>query len=485
MAYLDNQRPWRPSLLTIAIVTCLTGTVSAIGCATGTAGGFGGGDTSTSTSGTGNAGGGGGDVGGSGGTTTSSPCAVDCTQIQAPDCQVAQCNAQTGQCEVVADVDGASCDDGLFCTVNDGCAAGTCVGGPQNDCGISAPACTEVSCDEPSQSCSTTPSSNGAACQDPNDLCMKGATCSNGLCTGGTPEDCFFSPVSDDCHVAVCDPSDGQCKEEVGNEGGACNDLNDLCTVSKTCVAGVCQGGQPMSCSHLTQGCVMGVCDVNTGQCTTQSAGEGQPCDDINPCTSGEICTSGVCGGGSPVVQCVANDYCCPSNCNENNDADCAVPSGTARLCNGSFVNVQYYPCGSGQVGQCTAAAAKTACQAYGMKVVSHASDGNSQVFSLGATTSCNWSTSYFTVTTMMPSGACLVGISNLDWSSCCNLTQWHGNTLAFGQPNQTFGYVLSGNSGYVANNPNVTGDTWGCQSLTTVAQNLSGCTSHYVACAP
>ena len=34
------------------------------------------------------------------------------------------------------------------------------------------------------------------------------------------------------------------------------------CTVNQTCVVGVCQGGTPMDCSHLTQGCFDGVCNV-------------------------------------------------------------------------------------------------------------------------------------------------------------------------------------------------------------------------------
>jgi len=490
MGFSLTERSWGSAIFAAALLTFAAGSGGAYGCATGDAGDFGDDDdgTSTSTSGGGT---GGGDTGG-GGTTTStntSMCEVDCSTIQTPDCQVSVCNegqhrGTVGVCVVVPDEDGTPCDDGQFCTVDDTCAAGICAGGPQNDCGITAPPCSEITCDENSQSCGTAPANNGAPCQDPNDLCMKGSTCMNGLCTGGAAEDCFFFPVSSDCHVAVCDSNDGQCKEQVGNEGGGCNDVNDLCTVSKTCVSGVCQGGQPMSCSHLTQGCVMGVCDVNNGQCTTQAAGQGQPCDDLNPCTSGETCNNSVCGGGTPVVQCVQGDYCCPSNCNENNDPDCAIPNGTARLCNGGFINVQYHPCGTG-TSQCTGAQAKATCQTYGMKVVSHASDGNSQVYSLGATVSCNWSTSYFTVTTLMPSGACLVGISNLDWTSCCGSGSWHGNTLDFGAPNQTFGYVASGNSGYVGTNPNVNGDTWGCKAVSALPDNLSGCTSHYVACTP
>ncbi|RLB52622.1 MAG: hypothetical protein DRI90_21965 [Deltaproteobacteria bacterium] len=99
-----------------------------------------------------------------------------------------------------------------------------------------------------------------------------------------------------------------------------------MCTPGKTCAAGVCQGGAPLSCNHLTVGCDLGVCDPNTGTCTTQSVGNGQPCDDLNACTTGETCQSGSCSNGTAVVTCEQNgDGCCPSNCTASNDLDCTV----------------------------------------------------------------------------------------------------------------------------------------------------------------
>ncbi|RLB54517.1 MAG: hypothetical protein DRI90_20170 [Deltaproteobacteria bacterium] len=97
------------SAICAAIVTVSGGLWGAIGCAQGSVAFEGdGGSNSTSGSGgsTSSGGGEGGTTSGSGGEGGSSPCAVDCSQIQAPECQVAQCNAQSGQCEVVADVHG-------------------------------------------------------------------------------------------------------------------------------------------------------------------------------------------------------------------------------------------------------------------------------------------------------------------------------------------------------------------------------------------
>lgn len=314
---------------TMVRVGALVAAAVAMGCASGDATGSGGDGSSSGQGGSTASGGGvggstssGGGVGGAGG---SSPCAVDCTQIQPPACQIAQCNEQTGQCEVVADVDGTVCEDGLFCTANDECQGGICEPGPQNDCGIAPAACETITCDENGQTCLAEAGQNGDPCTDPNDLCLENGTCLNGTCNG-TPKDCFMQPVPDDCHVSECNPQNGQCEPVVGNEGGACADPNDLCTVNKTCASGVCQGGTPMDCSYLTVGCVTGVCDVNNGQCTTQAVNNGDPCDDLNSCTTGEICASGTCGGGAPITQCASNDSCCPSGCTPNNDVDCALP---------------------------------------------------------------------------------------------------------------------------------------------------------------
>jgi hypothetical protein len=313
------------SAICAAIVTVSTGIWGVVGCAQGSVA-FEGTGGSSSTSGTGGStssgGGEGGTTSGSGGEGGSSPCAVDCSQIQAPQCQVAQCNAQTGQCEVVADGDGTGCDDGLFCSAGDECLAGVCEPGPANDCGMSVVACAAITCDESSQTCTSVPSQNGDPCIDPNDLCVENGTCLNGTCSG-TQKDCFMQPVPDDCHVSECNSQSGQCEPVPGNEGNACADLNDLCTVNKTCAAGVCQGGNPKDCTQLTQGCVMGVCDVNTGQCTTQNLNNGDPCDDLDGCTVGEICQNGGCSGGTGITQCIHSDGCCPNSCTINNDDDC------------------------------------------------------------------------------------------------------------------------------------------------------------------
>ena len=146
--------------------------------------------------------------------------------------------------------------------------------------------------------------------------------------------------------------------------------------------------------------------------------------------------------------------------------------SGTVRRIDGTWVDVTYEYCGN----SCNANAAKAACTNIGKKVVSHASNGTNEVYNLGATASCQWSISYYTVDVAMASNQCLVGISNLEWSDCCGTSSWHGNTRGFGAPNTIFGYVNSGNSGYVSSYSNSAGSQWGCTSEGSSASPYAGC---------
>src|SRR5262245_48286447 len=164
-----------------------------------------------------------------------------------------------GECVIIPSREGTPCDDGVFCSIDDVCdGTGMCTAGPPNDCGMAPDVCKEVTCDEAAKSCTQIAGMNGSPCQNPMNLCLKGSTCSNGSCVGGTLDDCFFFPVSDNCHVAECNPMTGMCEEQPGNEGLPCIDQMDLCTVNKTCAGGMCVGGAPKDCTALTMGCVLG-----------------------------------------------------------------------------------------------------------------------------------------------------------------------------------------------------------------------------------
>jgi len=325
--------------LTLALVAVATAAASAVtGCSaapkTSSSGssGEGGDDVASATSTTTTTAGVGGMIGSGGmggddasGGSSAFPCGIDCSTIKTDDCHRAECNMTTKSCEVVNEDDGFSCEDGQFCTVNDACVKGKCVGGPQIECGLTPAACEEVTCDEMAQSCDVAPLAEGSPCNNPLDLCQVGETCQSGVCKGSV-NDCFFAPVPNECFEAVCNPQNGMCEPVAGNDGEPCIDASDLCTINRTCAAGKCQGGVAVDCSHLTQNCDIGSCDMNTGKCVAQMVQNGQMCDDLSACTTGETCTNGVCGSGTPITVCEQNgDGCCPNNCNAQNDIDCTV----------------------------------------------------------------------------------------------------------------------------------------------------------------
>ncbi len=290
---------------------------------------------STAAAGGANTGGGTGATGGGTGAAGGSNCQVDCSKIQTDQCHQAHCNQVTGQCVVANAANGTACDDELFCTVGEVCTDGYCGQGAPNDCGLSVPQCHVVTCSETTQSCSFALGYNNTSCT-PDGLCEVNGKCQNGQCIG-SPKDCTYAPVPDpkDCWKAVCNPQNGNCEPEMSNDGGGCTDPLDLCMVGKHCLAGSCIGGQPKDCSAYSEGCLIGACDLQTGDCYQKPGNPGDPCqpassdacidgvcdtqgvcqsvpkpdgdicEDGNPCTAGETCLGGQCQGGSQVPQTV------------------------------------------------------------------------------------------------------------------------------------------------------------------------------------
>lgn len=105
-----------------------------------------------------------------------------------------------GVCEYASLADGAPCSDGDWCTGDDHCESGTCVGQVIRDCDDQDPCtddvCTETDCDH---FFNNVPCDDGDACTE-NDACYLG-TCS------GTVVDC---DDSDACSGEIgCDPDTG------------------------------------------------------------------------------------------------------------------------------------------------------------------------------------------------------------------------------------------------------------------------------------
>lgn len=309
-------------------------------------------------------GGGSGGNGGAGGEDLG-PCGMDCATLDTPPCTMGVCN--TGQalgpvnsCVVVASPKGTSCDDGVFCTSEDACDSGVCVGGTTNDCGLAPGPCDALICTESSQTCSVTPVNDGTSCV-PTDLCEINGVCQVGECLG-EPRDCSLSALNE-CNTVDCDPETGQCigTPDPFKDNSPCFLSGDPCQVDKACQAGQCVGGNPRDCSAFDVACEIGVCDPGSGicgpinapegtsceegitechvgscdangQCKAESALDGTACNDHDACSAADECELGACAGGPAVTGCSLHYStgfeACPNGWTMGGDWECGAPQG-------------------------------------------------------------------------------------------------------------------------------------------------------------
>jgi len=186
----------------------------------------------------------------------------------------------------------AACDDGDPCTLTDTCALGKCVGGQVDDCNDENP-CTADSC-KPLVGCQSEPLT-GDQCDD-NDPCTMADQCSNGVCTGGGATKCNDDEV---CTTDSCIPFVG-CVFGA-QDGIDCND-GDACTVTDSCVQGVCTGTGVPNCDD-GDGCTNDFCE-SPGGCVHQAV---IPCCGDGQTDAPEECDDGNTNGGDG----------CDENCQE------------------------------------------------------------------------------------------------------------------------------------------------------------------------
>lgn len=239
----------------------------------------------------------------------------DCVAAASPNpgnfCQVC---APDQNADGWTDADGSTCDDGAFCTVDDACRAGECVGSPRQcdddvDCnGIST-------CDENADSCTPGQSQCGAnsSCDATTGRCV--STCS-GCVVSGTCHATGAEEPGNPCRV--CDPSRST-SAFVAATGKSCGAPAGVCSGQDTCNAqGQCQP------NHLADGTACGnpassacdgpdTCD-GRGNCLPRIAANSTPCNDGRFCSVGDACQGGVC---SPTGNRNCGDGLA---CNENDD---------------------------------------------------------------------------------------------------------------------------------------------------------------------
>ncbi|MBM4355378.1 MAG: hypothetical protein FJ109_16590, partial [Deltaproteobacteria bacterium] len=191
-----------------------------------------------------------------------------------------------------------ACSDGNACTLNDKCVDGKCIPGAMLDCN-DGNVCTTDACTGAGV-CTHEP--NAKPCNDFNE-CTAGDSCKGGACMPGLPVACDDGNV---CTTDSCNPATG-CAYVVNTL--ACDDGN-ACTLKDTCSKGGCTGGPAPSCDDGNP-CTDDACEPAAGCKHTPNA---KPCDDLNACTTVDVCAQGKCVGSAP-PDCGDGNVCTDDSC--------------------------------------------------------------------------------------------------------------------------------------------------------------------------
>jgi hypothetical protein len=132
-------------------------------------------------------------------------------------------------------------------------------------------------------------------------------------------------------------------------DGTSCDDENP-CTTGETCSGGLCGGGTTRTCDD-SDVCTDDACDPATGECTNTPNTAG--CDDGDPCTVGDVCASGTCTTGAPRDCTALDDDCNTGACNATSGTCYAVPVSDGAPCDDGDVCTTGEQCSA---GTCTGA---------------------------------------------------------------------------------------------------------------------------------
>jgi hypothetical protein len=258
--------------------------------------------------------------------------ALDCYSNQCVDgvccntacegaCEACDVAGSEGTCSVLEQ--GAACDDGSACTLQDTCdgqSAEGCRGTPMT-CDSPPGQCHQAAGTCADGACGYTPRPVGSSCDDGN-ACSLGETCgADQACGGGTLKVCDTPP--DVCFQArgTCQPGTGACAYELRAAGSACRPAAGVCDVEETCTGstGTCPAN-----AHKPAGTA---CTDDGNACTTDVCNAAGGCEHP-PVAVGAACGTGrVCNGSAACVEgCwIAGAYYAPGASN---------PAGPCQVCN-------------------------------------------------------------------------------------------------------------------------------------------------------
>ncbi|HAN32818.1 MAG TPA: hypothetical protein DCQ06_14585, partial [Myxococcales bacterium] len=263
------------------------------------------------------------------------------SQIQCPDtgdpCKPSLCNPNDGKCSVFTKLpDGAECDDGNPCSIEETCQQGSCEGKVAADC-----------------DCLTT--ADCASAED-GDLCTGTLYCDKSedkyRCKTDITTVVYCPKSGSACMTNVCDPQSGKCSAEKAKDGIKCDGDGFSCTQDQ-CVNGVCEIGElsgaclcntdadctaydnnnpcdgTLYCNKKSKTCLLNpatlvncpsvgnsacrqnLCDPTDGKCKWTNAAKATFCDDGYECTKNDACDgAGGCRSGQNACECVQTEDC-------------------------------------------------------------------------------------------------------------------------------------------------------------------------------
>lgn len=279
---------------------------------------------------------------------------VTCSQPPNP-CQQSVCNPANGMCMASNAPDGTGCSTGNKCQVGETCTAGVCGGGIALQCPVSSNPCQANTC-SPNAGCVTSNLADNTACSTGN-KCKGGEVCRGGICQGGSSVSC---PASlDTCQSPSCDPAIG-CGFVPVVDGTPCTTSgNGMCITGATCAAGICSGGSGMSCPPPSGPCTIRVCTPNPCDIAFAPAGT----DPNGDCAPVGACANACDGNGGclqtcvgPAMGCTADAQCSTGHCADT--VCCATAcSGVCQACNinGQLGTCTAVPDGTDPRGDCGA----------------------------------------------------------------------------------------------------------------------------------
>ncbi len=216
---------------------------------------------------------------------------IICLVINDP-CNSWACNPANGQCASTPKPLGTSCSNFSPCDGGEICnGQGSCVAGAPIDCGP----CN--ACDRTTGICR--PANNDATCPGDGNRCFEAFACANGTCVGTQPVVCG----ADQCHdPGTCIPATGQCSDPTSKANGIACTSNNLCVQGATCQNGACTGGSSVVCPEHSEICHDFVCDSTTGMCVDTALSGGS--FDRKGCDVCVACIGGECAPGVDLLDC-------------------------------------------------------------------------------------------------------------------------------------------------------------------------------------